>query len=95
MIRSASILLGLVAAPLQAASVYEVALAAPATTRVIVKDMRWSCAGARCTAPRTASSPDGHVCAAVARKLGRVEAFAAAGRAFDAEALAKCNTAAD
>ena len=53
-----------------------------------------SCAGADCVAPRTASAPDGNVCAAVARKLGRLVSFQSGGRAFAAEELAKCNAAA-
>jgi hypothetical protein len=86
----------LVAAPgLAAEPLYRASLAAPAASRVIVKDVAWSCAGAACSAPRTATLPDANVCTAVARKLGRLTGFEAGGRAFEAAELEKCNAAAN
>ena len=73
---------------------YRASLEKPAATRTIVKDIAWSCAGADCAAPRTASAPDGNVCAAVARKLGRLISFQSGDRTFAAAELEKCNMAA-
>jgi hypothetical protein len=73
---------------------YRAVLEHPATSNVIVKDVRWSCAGAACSAPRTATAPDVNVCSAVARKLGRLAGFEAAGRNFDKAELGRCNAAA-
>jgi hypothetical protein len=83
------------AQPLLAAEpLYRVALERPAAGRLIVKDIAWSCAGADCAAPRTATAPDANVCASVARRLGPVVGFEAAGRRFDAAELDRCNAAA-
>lgn len=73
---------------------YRAVLENPAANNVIVKDVRWTCAGAACSAPRTATAPDANVCTAIARKLGRLAGFEAAGRSFDAAELGKCNAAA-
>lgn len=73
---------------------YRVSLESPAPARIIVKDLAWSCAGTDCAAPRTAPAPDSNVCAAMARKLGRLVSFRSGDRAFAAEELAKCNLAA-
>lgn len=101
MIRSAILALSLllsvlfVVAPAYANEpLYRASLEKPAATRTIVKDMAWSCAGADCAAPRTASTPDGNVCAAIARKLGRLVSFQAGDRTFAAAELEKCNMAA-
>jgi len=97
MIRSTFLALPLmlVAAPaLAGAPLYRASLEKPAASRVIVKDLAWSCTGADCAAPRTADAPDANVCTAVARKLGRLVGFEAGGRAFEAAELEKCNAAA-
>lgn len=78
------------AAPALADS-YEVTLAAPQSNRVIIKDTQWTCAGDKCAGLRTGNSPDANVCVAAARKLGRVTAFAAGAKPFDADKLARCN----
>jgi len=72
---------------------YRIDLQAPASG-AIVHDIRWTCAGASCSAPRTASSPDINVCTSAVRKLGRAVSFQANGRAFGDDELAKCNQAA-
>jgi hypothetical protein len=64
------------------------------TAVAIVRDMRWACAGATCSAQRSATSPDANVCASVARRLGRLTRFAVGDREFDAAALERCNAAA-
>jgi hypothetical protein len=73
---------------------YRASLEKPAAARLIVRDISWSCAGAACEAPRTATAPDANVCASVARKLGRLASFQAGGRTFEAAELERCNAAA-
>ena len=70
---------------------YTASLATPATKHVIVRDTAWNCTGATCAAIRTATSPDAVVCAAVAKKLGPLTAFAAGDTNFDAAQIDKCN----
>lgn len=64
---------------------------APVDGKVIVHDVAWYCTSGSCTAARTGSSTDATICSALARDLGRLSAFVAAGTAFDAAALEKCN----
>lgn len=97
MMRASLLLLSLAvtAAPATAAGpLYRASLETPAASRVIVKDIAWNCAGVDCSAPRTATTPDANICASVARKLGRLVGFEAGGRAFAADELEKCNSAA-
>jgi hypothetical protein len=56
----------------------------------IIGDVYVYCAGTSCQAPKANSSQKGF-CASVARQFGEVKAFTAAGQAFDAAQLAKCN----
>jgi hydroxymethylpyrimidine/phosphomethylpyrimidine kinase len=96
MVRFRLILLPLVAAvsaPAFAAQ-YVATPVTPVETAMVVKDLRWSCAGETCSAMRTGTSPDANVCAAVARKLGALQSFAVAGQPFDAAKMEKCNSAA-
>jgi len=78
----------------QVQPMYRAGLATPTTATLVVKDLRWSCVGDSCSAPRTATSPDGNVCSAVVRKLGALTSFSAGAKTFDAAALEKCNAAA-
>ncbi len=97
MIRSTVFALSLVLAGAPAIAtepLYHAALEKPAAARLIVKDVSWSCTGAACSAPRTATAPDANVCASVARRLGRLISFQAGDRAFEAAELKKCNAAA-
>lgn len=73
---------------------YRAGLATPVTTTTIVRDLRWACVGDMCSAPRTATSPDANVCAAIARRLGRLTSFAVGDRSFDPAQLERCNAAA-
>jgi hypothetical protein len=94
--RSAALSLVLLAGPAVAAEpLYRAGLEKPAGSRLIIKELAWSCDGAVCTAARTAASPDINVCASVARKLGRLVSFQAGDRAFEAGELEKCNKAAN
>lgn len=78
-----------------AAPLYRAGLATPATVKMVLKDVSWTCVGAACAAPRTASSSDGKVCAAMVRKVGPVTSFNSGERAFDDAELARCNSAAE
>lgn len=91
----AGALLILVAGPAFAQAGYQAVLSQPQTTKAVVKDVMWTCSGVECRAARTGASPDVSVCTAVARKLGSLASFTAAGTTFDANRLAKCNAAAD
>jgi hypothetical protein len=82
------------AGPAFAAPQYQAELASPVTTKMIVRDMNWACAGNSCSAARTGTSPDGVVCVALAKKLGPLTGFTAGDRVFDASQLDKCNGAA-
>jgi hypothetical protein len=57
---------------------------------VIVNDVLWKCGPAGCVAAR-ANSRAAIVCAQAARKVGKLQSFAATGTAFDDAALAACN----
>lgn len=61
--------------------------------RLVVRDTVFRCGEAGCVAPNASSRAE-IVCTALARRLGELRTFAAAGRSFDAEELARCNRAA-
>jgi len=82
-----------VAAPTFAANYSAKPVAAPATAKIIGKDIRWSRAGDTCRGSTEASRPL-ILCQDLAKRAGRLDSFAADGAALSAEQLAKCNTAA-
>ncbi len=66
-----------------------------AQTNFIAAHAVWDCAGASCvagTAPDDTATVTG--CKDLAKKVGRLSAYASEGKALDDKALAKCNTAA-
>jgi len=67
--------------------------AAPAKSSVVTRSTVWHCGEGVCTASK-ATSRDAIMCELVAREVGTLNAFSANGTAFDADKLAKCNTAA-
>lgn len=70
---------------------YTLSLANPVDeAKPIVRGLLFACEGAACAAGEGTSRP-AIICASVAREFGPVTAFAAAGEAFDAAQLAKCN----
>jgi hypothetical protein len=76
----------------QNASVYQlVPVSAAASGTVIVNELLWRCSADGCTALNATSRP-AIVCAQAARQLGKIASFRVKGTAFDAEALAKCNS---
>ena len=64
---------------------------APAKASLVTRSTIWKCDAGICTAGK-ANARDPIVCELVAREVGTLTAFSAGGAAFDAEALAKCNT---
>jgi hypothetical protein len=91
MLRSALFVstLAVLAAPAAAAS-YSATLAAPAAGRVVARDTNWACGASGCQVS-TADSRPAVLCQALAKKVGKVEAFRVDGRAFSDAELAKCN----
>jgi len=63
---------------------------APAKDSLIVRSTVWHCDAGQCTAAK-GDTRDTIVCQAVAQQLGKLSAFAADGKAFDAAALESCN----
>jgi hypothetical protein len=80
--------------PAHAASVpfYRAEVASTAKTEAtpIASGTAWRCADNVCTAGKATSRP-AIVCARLAKKVGPLTSFAAGGKAFEAEDLARCN----
>ena len=72
------------------ASTYSAKLSAPASGRIVARDINWACAGATCEGATQESRP-AVLCQALAKKAGKVESFAVDGRAFSNAELGKCN----
>lgn len=71
---------------------YTAELQAPVeASQEIIKGTVVRCAGTECIGGKSTSSPR-TVCAKIADKFGPIASFAYKGEAFDAEALAKCNS---
>lgn len=81
------------AAPAFAATYSAKPVTAPATAKIIGKDISWSCAGGSCRGSTEASRPL-ILCQDLAKRAGRLDSFAADGKPISVEQLAKCNTAA-
>jgi len=62
----------------------------PSQQRFVARDNAWRCGETGCTSARGATRP-ALVCAALAREIGPLRAFAAGGRAFTAAELENCN----
>lgn len=81
------------AAPAFAATYSAKPAAAPASAKIIGKDISWSCGGGTCRGSTEASRPL-ILCQDLAKRTGPLESFAADGKTLSADQLAKCNTAA-
>ncbi len=64
--------------------------AAPASERVVVRDLVWKCGPAGCVTVQRGSRPAVD-CSALAREIGTLRSFAVAGEPLAPEALEKCN----
>jgi len=84
--------LALAAAP-ATASTYSAKLAAPATQRIIARDIVWNCGAGACQGSTEESRP-AVLCQSLARRGGKVDSFLADGRAFTPAELDKCNASA-
>jgi hypothetical protein len=73
-----------------AASNYAAKLFAPASGRIVARDINWACAGDSCQGATLESRP-AVLCQALAKKAGKVESFLVDGRAFSDAELGKCN----
>jgi hypothetical protein len=83
----------LIAAPATAGSYSAKPLVAPAATKIIGKDISWTCGSDSCQGSTDASRPL-VLCQDLAKRAGRLESFVADGRALGAEQLDKCNASA-
>lgn len=64
---------------------------AAAEANVIADGVLWRCGTDGCVTSKATSRP-AIVCQQAARQVGKLESFAVGAQAFDADALAKCNT---
>lgn len=86
-----SLILGVSAANAQGASYYAaVPVTTPSKTQLITRDTVWTWHATAFTA-RRGDARDTIQCELVARQVGKLSSFSAAGTAFDAAALEKCN----
>lgn len=83
---------GLIASP-AVAGTYSAKLSTPAAGKIIARDIAWACGPAACSG-RTDESRPLVICQGLAKRAGRLETFAVDGRAFAADELARCNSAA-
>lgn len=65
----------------------------PEASRVIARDISWTCGPAACLGSTEGSRP-AVLCQGLAKRAGRLENFVANGRAFGSAELAKCNLSA-
>lgn len=82
----------LAAAP-AAAATYSAQLSAPATQRIIARDITWNCGPAACQGASEDSRP-AVLCQSLAKRAGRVESFIVNGQAFAPAELDRCNAVA-
>ncbi len=66
---------------------------APTKVSVITSGTLWKCNDGVCVASKS-TQRDPIMCQMVVKRVGALSAFSVGGTAFDANALAKCNTAA-
>jgi hypothetical protein len=85
-------LLALTATPALGAT-YFAKLSAPASERIIARDISWNCGADACRGATRESRPV-LLCQGLAKKAGRIDAFTVDGRAFTATELDKCNASA-
>ena len=90
---AAFIVAATLAAPAVAGTYSAKPIAAPATAKIIGKDISWSRDGDTYRGSTEASRPL-ILCQDLAKRAGRIESFVADGKALSDEQLAKCNTAA-
>ncbi len=71
---------------------YQASLATPpAKAKLVAKGLIWNCDDEQCAASQKSPSRDAIVCSALAKQVGPLTSFVAAGKAFDTAALESCN----
>ena len=83
----------LLGAPAVAGTYAAKPITAPASTKIIGKDISWTCGSSGCQGTTAASRPL-VLCQDLAKRAGRLESFAADGRSLSAAELDKCNASA-
>ena len=83
----------LLASPAIAGSYSAKPATAPAAKKIIGKDISWACGAEGCTGNTDSSRPL-IICQDLAKRAGRLDSFAADGKALSEDQLAKCNSAA-
>ena len=81
------------AAPALAGTYSARPVTAPASSKIIGKDISWACAGGTCRGSTEESRPL-ILCQDLAKRTGRIESFISDGKELAADQLAKCNGAA-
>ena len=70
---------------------YKAELSQPATSqKQLLRGVFVNCDGANCRAPQAGTAPK-NMCITISRELGKVTAFSAGNRVFDATEIAACN----
>ena len=93
MFRNAILFFAFAASPAAASHYVAEPAAAPAQPKLIVRGTMWKCGEAGCTAGKSNSRP-AIVCSTLAREIGPLRSFSAAGVALSAQDLEKCNASA-
>ena len=96
MTRFASLILAaaaFVAAPALAATYSAKPATQPEASRIIARDISWTCGPDACQGS-TAESRPAVLCQGLAKRAGRLTSFVANGRAFGSAELDKCNASA-
>jgi hypothetical protein len=83
----------LLAGPAVAGTYAAKPVAAPASAKIIGKDISWTCTANGCRGATEASRPL-VLCQDLAKRAGQIESFIADGAPLSAEQLAKCNASA-
>jgi hypothetical protein len=87
-------LLSVVAASVPAAAAhYSAKLTAPASGRIVARDINWACGAGACQGATDESRP-AVLCEALAKRAGKRDSFTVDGRTFSSAQLDKCNAAA-
>jgi hypothetical protein len=84
----------LVAAPAAAATYSAVPEAPVGVSRIVARDVLWTCGAGGCTG----ATPNGRpliVCQSLAKKTGRIERFLVDGRELPGPELERCNASAE
>ena len=91
----AFVALAAAAAPAAASQYRAEPAAKPPQAKLVVRDTLWQCGDDGCASTSKSNSRPAIVCAVLAKEVGALRSFSAAGRALSAEELEKCNVRAN